>query len=221
MLKMNKVFFCLLITTNIIAQTPGSGVTDIDGNQYATVIIGTQEIMSENLRTTNYRNGDPIPTELNDETWGSTTSGAYAIYDNDNANDAIYGKLYNWYAVADARNMCPIGWHLPTDGEWTTLIEYLGGEGVAGGKMKTTGTQYWLTPNTDATNESGFTGLPGGVRLYFVGIFNGVGTGGLWWSSSEFSAASAWYCELSWNGGSAARNNIAKQNGFSVRCLRD
>jgi hypothetical protein len=125
-----------LTTTNNasgIVSNQGAGVT-YNGYTYSSVVLGNgQEWMSENLRTANYRNGDPIPTGLDNSTWGSTTAGAYAIYNNDNANEAIYGKLYNWYAVSDSRNVCPTGWHEPTDAEWTVLTDYLGGGAVAGG----------------------------------------------------------------------------------------
>jgi uncharacterized protein (TIGR02145 family) len=203
-----------------IVSNPGAGVT-YNGYTYSSVVLGNgQEWMSENLRTANYRNGDPIPTGLDDATWISTTSGAYAIYDNDNANDAIYGKLYNWYAVADSRHVCPAGWHEPTDAEWTALIDYLGGLEVAGGKMKTTGTQYWAIPNGDATNESGFSGLPGGYRGIY-GDFYDVGSSGNWWSSSVFDANFAWHRFLYYDNGNAGQGFNSRQFGFSVRCLRD
>jgi uncharacterized protein (TIGR02145 family) len=201
-------------------SNPGAGVT-YNGYTYSSVVLGNgQEWMSENLRTNNYRNGDPIPTGLDNATWSSTTSGAYAIYNNENAYDDIYGKLYNWYAVTDLRSLCPIGWHVPTDGEWTTLMDYLGGDEVAGGKMKTT--TGWQSPNTGATNESGFSGLPGGYR-YDIGIFNDVGVGyyGYWWSSSQSSASNAWNRDLAYNGGVADRGVAGRRAGLSVRCLRD
>jgi len=143
--------------------TPTAPVTDIDGNEYATIQIGTQVWMAENLRTTKYCNGDPIPNVTDSLQWVNLATGAWAHNNNYSQYENLYGKLYNWYAVDDSRNICPCNWHVPTDAEWTTLIDYLGGEGVAGGKMKSTGTQYWLSPNTDATNESGFSGLPGGT----------------------------------------------------------
>jgi uncharacterized protein (TIGR02145 family) len=216
----NQQSFTTTTSGSGIVSNPGSGVT-YNGYTYSSVVLGNgQEWMSENLRTTNYRNGDPITTGLDDATWGSTTSGAYAIYNNDNANDAIYGKLYNWYAVADSRHVCPAGWHEPTDGEWTTLTDYLGGAAVAGGKMKIIGTQYWLSPNTDATNESGFSGLPGGSR-YGSGSFSSIGSGGFWWGSSQSSGAFAWNRDLYYGDGDAARNDFYMPSGFSVRCLRD
>lgn len=161
------------------SSTPvGSGmVTDIDGNQYLTVTIGTQTWMRENLRTTRYRNGDPIPEVLLASDWTAFTTGAWSWFDHDPENDVPHGKLYNWYAVDDSLGLCPTGWHIPTDVERYTLATFLGGVGVAGGKMKTTGSiqngnGYWLDPNTGATNESGFTGQAGGARL--VGSFSGI-----------------------------------------------
>ncbi|MBU6331934.1 MAG: hypothetical protein KGQ80_05920, partial [Bacteroidetes bacterium] len=160
----NEVSFTTLSTFTCGFST----VSDVDNNTYATVQIGTQCWTQSNLKVTKYRNGDIIPTGLSNAQWGSTTSGAYAIFNNDPVNDALYGKLYNWYAVTDSRGLCPTGWHVPTDGEWTTLTTFLGGESVAGGAMKSTATQPtpggWNAPNTGATNSSGFTGLPGGYR---------------------------------------------------------
>ncbi len=203
-----------------LTTTTSSNPVDVDGNVYTTVTIGTQVWMAENLKTSKYRNGDPIPTNLSNSAWGSTTTGACAIYNNDAGNNTTYGKLYNWYAVADSRNLCPVGWHVPTDGEWTTLENYLGGSGVAGGKLKSTSI-LWSTPNTGATNESGFSGLPGGNRdangiYYYIGLY------GYWWSSTEFSTPDAWSRSLYYNGGNSYRGNFGiKQDGFRVRCLRD
>jgi uncharacterized protein (TIGR02145 family) len=199
--------------------TMGSGVTDIDGNFYPSIIINGQEWMQKNLAVSKYRNGDPISTGLSNTTWQNTTSGAYAIYNNDAANNTIYGKLYNWYAVNDSRGLCPIGWHVPSDAEWTTLATNLGGSSVAGGKMKpTTG---WNSPNTGATNESGFTGFPGGAR-YISGPYNDVGYYGLWWSSAELDYNFSWACDLSYFNSSVYLENVLdKRNGFSVRCVRD
>jgi len=137
-------------------------ITDIDGNVYHSVTIGTQTWMVENLRTSKYRNGDSIINVTNNTSWSTLTSGAYCDYDNTPNNSIIYGKLYNWYAINDSRSIAPMGWHVPTDVEWTTLITYLGGESIAGGKLKETGIIHWETPNGDATNTSIFTGLPGG-----------------------------------------------------------
>jgi Fibrobacter succinogenes major domain (Fib_succ_major). len=148
------------------------------------------------------------------------TTGAWVHYDNDSQYENPYGKLYNWYTVDDPRNVCPTGWHVPTDAEYTLLTDYLGGGSVAGGKMKSTGTQYWLSPNSGATNESGFSGLPGGYRLYY-GTFGTIGESGYWWSSTEVDTSNAWYRNLDYYYGYVYRVNYLKKNGFSVRCLRD
>ena len=196
-------------------------VKDIDGNTYNTVQIGGQCWTKENLKVSKYRNGYAIPTGLDNATWGSTSSGAYAIYNNDNANDAIYGKLYNWYAVADNRGLCPTGWHVPTDLEWTTLTSYLGGESIAGGKMKSVGTTYWNSPNTGATNESGFSALPGGSR-FNNGSFNSIKYNAVFWSATENDYNSAWISNLNYDNGNVNRNlNFYKRDGWSVRCLKD
>ena len=200
-------------------------LTDIDGNVYNTVEIGSQCWMEENLKVERYRDGSNIPTGLSDAAWQAATTEAFAVYDNDTANKATYGLLYNWYAVADARGLCPTGWHVPTDAEWTQLTDHLGGTSVAGGQMKTTGTLgagtgLWQAPNTDATNSSGFSGLPGGLRFIF-GSFTFQGDYGYWWSSSEDSANDAWIRRLYYGGGGADRYGANKHYGFSVRCLRD
>jgi len=202
------------------ALTYGS-VTDIDGNTYATIQIGTQVWMAENLRTTRYRNGDPIPNVMDGTQWENLKTGAWAHYDNDIQYEKPYGKLYNWYAVADPRNVCPKGWHVPTDVEWTVLTNYLGGGNVAGGKMKSTGTQYWDSPNTDATNESGFSGLPGGSRNNGNGFFGYLGNYGNWWSASESGAEFAWYRTLLNGNAGVSRYNYDKRYGFCLRCVRD
>jgi uncharacterized protein (TIGR02145 family) len=225
--------------------TVGSGsscpatVTDIDGNVYTTVEIGDQCWMSENLKVERYQDGSNIPTGLSDGDWGSTTSGAFAVYNNDAANKATYGLLYNWFAGVDARGLCPTGWHVPTDEEWTQMITVLDPStcgsctGVshsltAGGHMKTTGTLdagtgLWQAPNTAATNSSGFSGLPGGFRLSFSGSFFNQGLIGYWWSSSEYSISpiNAYERKLFYDFDFTTRNTINKQFGFSVRCLQD
>lgn len=198
-------------------------LTDQQGNVYKTIVIGNQEWMAENLKTNIYRNGEPITTNLTFEEWlnsAITQMGAWTFYFNNSQNDCPYGKLYNWYAVTDPRHVCPTGWHVPTDGEWTTLTDYLGGESVAGGKMKSTGLQYWISPNTDATNESGFSGLPGGSR-FSSGQFTNIGLNGIWWSSSENTIAYAWDRSLNYDDANAVRFPPNKTNGSSVRCLRD
>jgi uncharacterized protein (TIGR02145 family) len=187
-----------------------------------TIVIGTQQWMEKNLDVVTYRNGDIIPHVTDPTEWAALTTGAWCYYNNDPANGAIYGKLYNWYAVNDPRGLAPQGWHIPTDEEWTTLSTKLGGRFVAGGKMKTTGTTRWFTPNTGATNESGFAGLPGGF-LFGSGSFLDVGGTGYWWSASENVGytITAGCRFLNYNNGYLNGNAAWKAEGLSVRCLRD
>jgi uncharacterized protein (TIGR02145 family) len=197
-------------------------MTDIDGNVYNTITIGAQEWMAENLKTTKYRNGDAIPYVTNNVTWAALTTGAYCNYDNDAYNGEIYGRLYNWYAVSDSRNIAPTGWHIPTDDEWTILTTYLGGETGSGGELKETGTTHWLSPNIGATNETGFTALPGGFR-HTNGEFSNIGKNGYWWSSTECSTSSAFGRDMNYNNSNVYRGSIYnyKYDGYSVRCVKD
>jgi uncharacterized protein (TIGR02145 family) len=200
-------------------------VTDVDGNVYNTVQIGGQCWMAENLATETYNDGSAIPTGLSNSAWQLTTSGAFAVYDDAPANKGTYGLLYNWYAVADPRGICPAGWHVPTDGEWTELTDHLGGEPIAGGPMKTTGTLgagtgLWNAPNTGATNISGFSGLPGGCRN-FNGYYYDLGYYGFWWSATESSTLNAWYRRLDNDYTVVSRFDVYKILGFSVRCVQD
>jgi len=210
----------------------GSGtVTDIDGNVYQTITIGDQEWMAENLKVTHYRNGDPIPHVTDGATWGALTTGAYCEYDNNPSNVATYGRLYNWYAVDDSRNIAPEGWHVPTDEEWKQLEMYLGmsqaeADGSSwrgtdeGGKLKESGTTHWASPNTGATNESGFTALPGGYRGS-NGYYHLMGNYAFFWSSTEYNDHDAWYRNLTYHLSEVSRSNPNKHYGFSVRCVRD
>ncbi len=215
----NQQSFTTTYIDSGIVSIPGAGVS-YNGHTYSSVVMGNgQEWMAENLQTAKYRNGDPIPTGLDNSTWQATTSGAYAIYNNDASSNSIYGKLYNWHAVSDPRHVCPSGWHEPTDGEWTTLKDYLGGD--AGGKMKSTGLQYWNSPNTDATNESGFSGLPSGNRGYIGGSFANIGKYSRWWSASDAGPLDAFYYGVGHNYGYLDRYYESNQSGNPVRCLRD
>jgi uncharacterized protein (TIGR02145 family) len=202
-----------------------STVTDIDGNVYQGIQIGMQCWMQSNLKVSKYRNGDNIPTGLSNSAWQNTTSGAFAIYNNDPVNDGLYGKLYNHYAVTDSRGLCPAGWHVPSDGEWTTLENHLGGSSVAGGALRSTALQPtpggWNSPSTGATNSSGFTALPGGFRTN-NGNFGLMSDNGYWWSSSVSSVSDAWYRDLyGTTSGSVYRGTGNRATGFSVRCCRD
>ena len=222
----NEITFKTNINSSTInfnsALTYGT-VTDIDGNVYKTITIGTQTWMAENLKTTKYRNGDPIPNVTDGVAWEGLVIGAYCWYANDAATyKAVYGALYNWYAVADSRILAPTGWHMPIDTEWATLIDFLGGGSIAGGKMKEEGMAHWLAPNTGATNESGFTALPGGSRG-FSGAFSAINYGGCWWSwfSPEYQATTAGTRYISSDYSGAYIGGSGKFIGFSVRCIKD
>ena len=201
-------------------NNPPSGcgtVTDIDGNVYQTVTIGTQCWMMENLKVTKYRNGDPIPNVTDSASWVGLTTGAYCNYNNDLSNVITYGSLYNLYAVSDSRNIAPVGWHIPVYAELNTLIAYLGGIFYAGGKMKETGTSHWLSPN-NADNSSGFTGLPGGRRTN--GSYEYIGKYGLWWfitSDPPYYSHSFVLDQSLYLGDSSPMPTY----GISVRCIKD
>ena len=203
-------------------------LTDQEGNIYKTIVIGTQEWMAENLNTSIYRNGGAIPTNLSSTAWQTTTNGAWTYYNDNSTFECPYGKLYNWYACVSPNQLCPLGWHVPSNNEWLVLTNYLGGTAVSGGKMKTTGlttdsSGLWLSPNTGATNSSGFSGLPGGYRNPF-GSGGGVGSFGSYWTSSENPFTTfgyVYYRQLNANNDDVLYEDGEKRNGFSVRCLRD
>jgi uncharacterized protein (TIGR02145 family) len=192
---------------------------EYDGYDYATVEIGDQCWFSENLRSEHYSGGQPIPGNLDDATWSNTEAGAQAFYGGEEGNLSEYGRLYNWYAVNDARGLCPSGWHVPSDAEYTVLTDFLGGSGVAGGKMKEAGYGHWNSPNTGATNTSGFTALGGGWRGT-SGSFTNLLYNVYFWSSSP-SGSSAWSRLLFVSLPDVGRSNYNPRYGFAVRCERD
>jgi uncharacterized protein (TIGR02145 family) len=196
-----------------------AGCMDKDGNDYTTVTLGSQTWMAENLKAARYHNGDYILNVPDSIEWGNLTTGASCDYRNIPGNSLTYGKLYNFYAVTDPRIICPTGWHIPSDAEWTTLTTYLGTD-AAGGKLKETGTTHWLSPNTGATDESGFTALPGGFR-YGDGTFYNLNLYACFWSSTEETSISAWSRILSNNYAYVTREADHKTHGYSVRCVKD
>ncbi|MFM2213485.1 MAG: hypothetical protein RL427_748 [Bacteroidota bacterium] len=210
----------LTFTTANITST---SVTDIDGNTYQLVTICNQTWTKTNLNVTHYRNGDIIPQVTDPTQWSSLTTGAWCYYANTTANGTTYGKLYNWYAVNDPRGLVPTGFHVPSNTEWDTLRDCLGGDALAGGAMKETGTTHWIA-NTDATNSSGFSGLPGGALyksdLGVDGAFQGIGEYAYFWSSTPF-LSSAWYRQIHNFNGYIVKSYLYNQNGFSVRCIKD
>lgn len=184
-----------------------------------TVIIGSQEWMLENLNVDSYLNGDLIQ-EVQDQTaWAALTTGAWCYYQNNTANGVIYGKLYNWYAVNDPRGLAPTGFHIPSDAEWTTLTTTLGGSAVAGGELKEVGLTHWNSPNTGATNSSGWTGLPGGIRNN--SLFNTINRSGTFWSSTEFDSLNAFRFSMNYQNTIADQGTNLKVSGYSVRAIKN
>jgi uncharacterized protein (TIGR02145 family) len=201
----------------ITVQAARDSVTVVDGNVYHTVTIGTQVWMVENLKTTKYNDGNPIPMETDPSVWPNLTTPAYCWYNDSAAYGTTYGALYNCYAVNTGK-LAPTGWHVPTDSEWSVLTTYLGGETVAGGKMKESGMTHWLTPNTDATNETGFSALPGGSRS--TGAYSSSGMVGDWWSSTSSGGQNSWFRSMSYNSAGVTRVARPWFYGFSVRCVK-
>jgi len=213
-LNLTVLMMIVLTTSSCGDKTPPKDKTPDD------VVIGTQTWTTKNLDVATFRNGDAIPQAKTDEEWGAASENkqpAWCYYENNTANGTKYGKLYNWYAVNDARGLAPAGYHIPTDEEWTVLSTFLGGEDVAGKKMKST--SGW-NDDGNGTNSSGFSGLPGGVR-YYDGDFYFVGSDGSWWSASESNGSNAWDRELNFHYSSLGRYSSNENYGFSVRCVRD
>lgn len=197
-------------------------VVDIDGNVYHTVQIGEQIWMVENFKCTHFQNGEKINNVTDDKEWLNLTSSAYCNYENDSSYVKTYGRMYNWYAVNDERNLCPLGWHIPSHEEWTTLINFLGGRDHAGSKMKEKTDKHWMYDfNTRSDNSSGFTGLPGGLRSE-GGSFFAVKGSGLYWSATESDETSAWMIFLgSYDNDVVETMSGDKYEGYSVRCIKD
>ena len=224
-------FFCIVLALCLLNSCSdrslkplfknGGGATDLNGNTYKSIIIDTLEWLSENLRTSTYANGEAIPN-VSDATWGDIGQGAWCFYQNNSQFNDPYGKLYNWYAVADGRKLCPSGWHVPSNYEWTLLQNYLGGGDVAGGKLKEIGTIHWASPNSGASNLSGFTGLPGGDRRGATNsVFEVITTLGRHWSSTPINTNEAYGFDLSGGATNLGKNQFNRSYGFSVRCVRD
>lgn len=228
---MGMLLMFLSVAFTGIAQEGSESVKDVDGNEYKTVKIGTQVWMRENLGTTKYNDGSPIPNVTDDTQWVKLTTGAYCWYGNDAAmQKEPYGALYNWYAVETGK-LCPAGWHVSSDEEWTVLMDYLGGYAKAGGKLREAGTTYWRSPNKGATNSSGFTALPGGHRM--DGKFWMLTGSGWWWTSTHDPGPSLipatpgeqggpWFRVIFGGQTSIKKNNVyPKGSGMSVRCVKD
>lgn len=223
------LFYGLIISGCNKPDTLPTVLGDSDGNVYNIVKIGGQTWMTENLKTTKYNDGTSIQNVTENAAWGALNSGACCFYNNNLNNKSDYGALYNWYAVNTGK-LCPQGWHVPTDSEWSTLQNHLSptytsgelaGKNVAGGKLKTTGTTHWRSPNAGANNTSGFNALPGGYRLNGIGSFSSIGENSVWWSSTSANADDAFTWDISYDDAMLWRNSNKKKNGFSVRCLKD
>jgi uncharacterized protein (TIGR02145 family) len=227
-LKASTKYYVRAYATNSVGTSYGS---EVSFTTLAPGEIGTQLWATKNLEVDTYSDGAVIPQVTNPTEWANLTTGAWCYYNNDSKNGEIYGKLYNWYAVAGIwdeasktdvskrKQLAPTGWHVPSDDEWTTLTRFLGGEAVAGGKMKETGTTQWISPNQDANNSSGFTGLPGGNNSY-DGTFSDIGRAGYWWKSSENDTTYG-FRALNYSTGTVQKGYYGKTNGFSVRCIKD
>jgi uncharacterized protein (TIGR02145 family) len=209
-------------TTSSISKDKGMSVRLVKGDTPppCEILIGTQTWQCKNLNVDTYRNGDTIPQVTDPVEWSNLTTGAWCYYDNDPSTEAVYGKLYNWYAVNDPRGIAPTGYHVPTDTEWTTLQTFLGGNPGAGGKLKEIGTSHWQAPNAGATDQYGFTALPGGTRAVF-GDFGGLNMVGYWWTASQTTTSNAWMRGVSFNNSNLYRDNFDKLIGYSIRLMKD
>jgi uncharacterized protein (TIGR02145 family) len=217
-----KIFlYALILISCSKSELYDELVYDADGNIYHTVHIGDQVWMVENLKTMHYQNGDIIPLIKNAQEWSQTLEGGYCFYGNKDTIISTYGFLYNGYAIVDTRNICPEGWHIPSDSEWQKMIDYLGGDSIAGGKMKEESNNHWPKPNTGASNQSGLTLLPGGFRTYCCGAWELMGAYGYWWTSSINSDGNMWFRDASYNTTITRKIKGSKNHGFSVRCIKD
>ena len=228
-LTMGTTYYLRAYATTSFGTTYGNEVSfdtyllDLDGNKYDIVTIGAQVWMKQNLNTSRYNNGTAIPNVTDNATWTGLSTGARCYYNNDSVTySSTYGALYNWYTV-NTGNLCPTGWHVPTNSEWTTLITYLGGESIAGGKLKEAGLAHWQSPNANATNETGFSALPCGNRFYDPSTYFNIGEYGYWWCSAETGTVNPLYMGMNYNSGYVS--TYASYNGYkygiSVRCLKD
>jgi len=208
------------ILTSCGEETITTNNNNNNNNNLDTVKIGNQVWMKKNLDVDHYRNGDPIP-QVNDALeWSKLTTGAWCYYNNDTSYGKTYGKLYNWFAVNDPRGLAPDGWRIPSVDDWTILINYLGGDEIAGGKLKQTGTDFWQVPNTGATNESGFIGLPSGFRRE-NGLFYNLGYSCNWWTTNDMGGEYAFNIFIDKLTAKTQKNADDVRFGFAIRCIRE
>jgi uncharacterized protein (TIGR02145 family) len=215
-----KTILSSLFLSICLIQINAQAVKDADGNSYNVVKIGTQVWMTENLKTTKLNDGTAISLVPDATAWKTSATPCYCWYNNDaTVNKDKYGALYNWLTVG-TNKICTKGWHVPADAEWTALTTFLGGEKIAGGKLREKGTAHWQSPNTGATNESGFNALPGGYRNNSGGYAN-TSFFGFWWSSTEYVQAASYARSLGCEGSTVLKLFSLKKNGYSVRCIMD
>jgi len=217
----NLMLMLVFIASSLIiySQETNETITDIDGNVYKTIKIGTQTWMLENLKTTKYNSGAPIQKLMDVEKWQFDISGAYAWYNDDESNKDIYGALYNWAAVKKG-NLAPKGWHIPSIEEWQVMIDFLGGEKIAGGKLKDLGTDFWDSPNKGADNSSGFKAVATGCKSK-EGSYLLVGNRSLFWSSTSSNLLQAKSITLIFNSPKASVFATSKNYGCAIRCIKD
>ena len=210
----------MLVSTFVLNFSMAQTVKDIDGNVYKLTTINKLQWTTSNLSVKRFKNGEKIMHAQTEQEWLYASKNklpAWCYYEDENGVDTKT-ILYNWYAVTDIKGICPTGWHIPTDSEWTNLANFLGGEGLAGGKLKST--TNWKTPNRDATNEVGFSGLNGGIRGY-DGTFAFLRYGGFFWSNTTYDTGNAWTRALDYDSGNLGRDYENKLNGLYIRCLKD
>jgi uncharacterized protein (TIGR02145 family) len=226
-LAVNTTYHVRAYATNSVGTAYGADrlfttdpltVNDSDGNTYDVIRIGTQLWTEPNLKTTKFNDGTSIPNITDAATWGSTTGNGYCWYNNNGSNKDTYGALYNYHAVSSGK-LCPSGWHVPTDDDWLTLKDFLGGENIAGGKLKETGTSHWTSPNTGASDDYDFTARPGGWRTS-SGTFQNIGGYGYWWTST-FISPSAYYRHMQNDSERLFRAVNTERYGMSVRCIKN
>ena len=224
-LNLSIVLFTLISCKKANTESDDLQCRDIEGNLYDTIIMCSKIWTTENLKVSHYRNGDLIPQVQDNLQWENLTTGAWCWYNNDSITYSTYGKLYNWYAVNDSRGLAPVGWHIPTEDNWLELTNCLGGEDIAGGKIKTRGTiqtssGLWETPNVIIDPYSNFNGLPGGYRDY-PGFFIGLGSYNYWWSSTESNSGTSKMRVIANIISNMNKGAFGKNYGFYLRCVKD
>ena len=215
-----SILLLSILSIGCSKDDPKIKVTDIDGNIYNTITVGTDVWLVENLKTTKFTDGTAIPIVTDNSAWSNLTTAGMCDYSNTLSNSATYGKLYNWYAVAGTKKLCPSGWHVPTDSEWSDLVTAFGGYDVAAAKMMEAGVAHWLSPNSFATNSSGFTALGTGYRNY-LGEFKDLNYIGGFWSANSFDETYASYRTMYAGSVSIDNHGVNKKTGLSVRCVKD